>query len=78
MNDNADKKTIEGKYANSFRVGHNAFEFLIEFGQEYQNSQEEVCHTRIITSPSYIKQMHDTLVKAIEEYERSYGTIEGC
>jgi hypothetical protein len=24
---------LEGQYANHYRVGYNAFEFLIEFGQ---------------------------------------------
>jgi len=26
---------IEGRYANYFKVGHNAFEFVLDFGQYY-------------------------------------------
>ena len=35
----------EGRYANLFHVGHNAFEFLLEFGQ-----QDRGIHTRIYVS----------------------------
>jgi hypothetical protein len=26
----------EGRYANYFQIGHNAFEFIIDFGQGYE------------------------------------------
>lgn len=28
-----DRGELEGRYANTFKVGHNAFEFLVDFGQ---------------------------------------------
>jgi hypothetical protein len=34
---------LEGKYANYFKVGHNAFEFILDFGQLYLETQEENC-----------------------------------
>jgi hypothetical protein len=36
----------EGRYADFFQVGRNAFEFLLEFGQ-----QDRGIHTRIYISP---------------------------
>jgi hypothetical protein len=43
---------LEGKYANYFKVGYNAFEFVIDFGQCYSDDEEAQLHTRIITSSS--------------------------
>jgi hypothetical protein len=37
----------EGRYANFFQIGHNAAEFLLEFGQE----EGRIIHTRIYMSP---------------------------
>jgi Protein of unknown function (DUF3467) len=48
---------IEGRYANYFRVGHNAFEFLFDFGQFYAESPGVRFHTRIITSPTSAKSL---------------------
>ncbi len=32
-NDLQESAELEGRYANSFKVGQNAFEFIIDFGQ---------------------------------------------
>ena len=42
------RQVKEGRYANFFQIGHNASEFLIEFGQ--QEAGETVFHTRIYVS----------------------------
>ena len=66
---------LEGKYANYFKVGHNAFEFVIDFSQFYPDSEEaEVC-ARIITPPIYAKTLLETLRGAIEYYEQTLGII---
>ena len=68
---------LEGKYANYFKVGHNALEFLIDFGQSYaSDALQESCHTRIVTSPLYAKYFLKTLAQAVEQYEARYGAIE--
>jgi len=77
----AEKHQMEGRrpearYANYFAVGSNAFEFLIDFGQFYQDSDNEIIHTRIITSPGYARALLDTLQDAISQYENLYGVIE--
>jgi hypothetical protein len=65
----------EGKYANYFEIGHNAFEFLLDFGQKYSGSLEGRIHARIITGPSYAKELMRVLMKSIEQYEQTFGTI---
>ena len=56
---------LEGKYVNYFEVGHNAFEFVLDFGQSYAGNQEPQLHTRIITSPAYAKSFLETLGEPI-------------
>ena len=63
---------LEGKYVNYFEVGHNAFEFILDFGQSYAGNQEAQLHTRIVTSPAYAKAFLETLRESIEQYERSF------
>ncbi len=66
---------LEGRYANYFKVGYNEFEFVIDFGQFYHDDEDTRMHTRIITSPAYMKALLETLRKSIEECERAYGNI---
>lgn len=70
-----DAEKIEGRYANHFKVGHNAFEFVLDFGQLYPESEEAQLLTRIITSPIYAKALLETLRKSIERYEQAFGVI---
>lgn len=66
-----------GNYANYFEVGHNAFEFLLDFGQLYQNQDQAQVHTRIIVSPTYAKALLRTLEESLHRYEQVFGSIEG-
>jgi hypothetical protein len=63
----------EGRYANYFKIGCNAFELIIDCGQCYAHDGEPRFHTRIITSPSYGKALLKTLTKCIGEYDKNYG-----
>jgi len=67
---------LEGRYANYFKVGHNAFEFLLDFGQFYAESQRAQFHTRIITNPISAKSLFELLRESIEQYERTFGTMQ--
>jgi len=71
-----ENNNLEGRYANYFKVGHNAFEFVIDFGQYYPESEEAELFTRIITSPAYAKVLLETLMKSIKQYERIYEAIK--
>jgi len=67
---------VEGRYANYFKIGHNAFEFLFDFGQLYNGGNEPHLHTRIVTSPSYAKALLDMLVESVGRYEETFGAIQ--
>ncbi|HWQ68346.1 MAG TPA: DUF3467 domain-containing protein [Patescibacteria group bacterium] len=66
---------LEGRYANYFKVGHNAFEFVLDCGQLYSEGEEAQLHTRIITSPIYAKALFETLRESIDRYEQTFGAI---
>jgi hypothetical protein len=66
---------LEGRYANAFQIGHNAFEFLFDFGQAFPESEQAQFHSRIITAPAYAKVLFETLKDSLERYEQSYGVI---
>jgi len=65
----------EGRYANYFKVGHNAFELIIDFGQCYADNQQPIVQIRIVTSPAYGKALLKTLTSSLEEYEKAHGRI---
>jgi len=77
MNDNRASAgaKIHGRYANCFKVGHNAFEFVFDFGQSQTESGDVSIHTRIMTAPGYAKTFMNTLRESIARYEREFGTI---
>ena len=66
---------LEARYANHFRVGHNAIEVVLEFAQFYAGDRTAVTHTKIVTSPAYAKALLRVLQNFVEEYERAYGPI---
>lgn len=70
------EKIIEGRYANYFKVGHNAVEFVLDFGQNYSENDEAELYIRVITNPCYAKTLLETLQESIERYEKAFGTID--
>jgi len=70
-----DRNTLEGRYANYFEVGYNAFEFIFDFGQFYAAGEQPKIHTRIVTSPVYAKAFLETLGNTLDQYERGFGAI---
>lgn len=71
------KARLEGQYANHLEIGHNAFEFLLDFYQCFDENEEAELCARIITNPADAKAMLTTLQEAIELFEHSFGTIKG-
>jgi len=67
--------SLERRYANYFEIGHNAFEFLFDFGQMYFEGPEAQMHTRIVTSPIFAKQLAETLNRALYQYEQAHGLM---
>lgn len=67
--DTENRVPLEGRYANFFRVGQNAYEVIIEFGQLYQAEHSPRIHSRIVTSPAYARELLRTLEQALEQHE---------
>jgi hypothetical protein len=70
------KGPLLGSYANYFEVGHNAFEFLLDFGQFFPENDRARVHTRIIMSPTYAQALFRTLEESLQRYEQTFGSIE--
>lgn len=66
---------LEGRYANFFKVGYSAFEFVFDFGQLYTGDQTGPVHTRVITSPFHAKVLVKLLRDSINQHEQTFGTI---
>jgi hypothetical protein len=59
----------DARYANYFEVGHNAFEFLLEFGQMYDGEPASI-HTRIVTGPYYAKAFLALFQAAMDAFDQ--------
>jgi hypothetical protein len=62
-------------YANYFEVGHNAFEFLIDFGQFQPQGAAVRMHSRMVTGPVHAKLLGQLLTEAIARFEAEHGEI---
>lgn len=63
----------EARYSNIFRIGYNAYEFVLDFGQCHPPGKEHV-HTRIVTSPASAKDLSELLQDSLGEHEQKYGS----
>jgi hypothetical protein len=75
LHDLTESEGLEGRYTNYFEVGHNAFEFVLAFGQFYPESEEPRLHTRLITGPTYAKVLAETILESLCRYEQVFGAI---
>jgi Protein of unknown function (DUF3467) len=62
-------------YTNYFEVGHNAFEFLLDFGQFQPEAESVSMHSRIVTGPVHAKLLSQLLSQAITRFEDEHGAI---
>ncbi len=67
---------LEGRYANCFKVGYNAFELVIDFGQISGSADRARLTSRIVTNPGSAKALHEILGQSLQEYERTFGVIQ--
>ena len=63
------------RYANYFEIGHNAFEFVIAFGQFHEGERRATCHTRILVNPLQALNLLHLLKESLEGYEGAFGEI---
>lgn len=62
-------------YANYSEVGHNAFEFLIDYGQVRADADGIEIHSRIVTGPVQAKIFARLLTEAVSRFEEDHGAI---
>jgi hypothetical protein len=62
----------EGRYANYFQIGQNAFEFIIDFGQSYEEHVTPVIHTRVVMSPTYAGLLLRTLNESVAKHRHTF------
>jgi Protein of unknown function (DUF3467) len=62
-------------YANYCEVGHNAFEFLIDYGQFRPEAGAVQIHSRIVSGPVQAKLFARLLGDAVLRYEAQHGAI---
>jgi uncharacterized protein DUF3467 len=62
-------------YANYYEVGHNAFEFLIDFGQFQPEFGTVRMHSRMVMGPVHAKLLARLLGEAIARFEAEHGEI---
>ncbi|MCF6150046.1 MAG: DUF3467 domain-containing protein [Candidatus Kuenenia sp.] len=69
-------KPLEGQYANCFQIGQNEFEFVLDFGQSYDEGGKENFHTRIVCNPYFVKVLLKLLQKSVKEHEETFEELE--
>lgn len=62
-------------YANYCEVGHNAFEFIFDFGQFRPEQGAVQIHSRIVTGPVQAKVFARMFATAIDRFEECNGSI---
>jgi hypothetical protein len=67
---------LDARYANYFEVGHNAYEFFVDFGQYRPNTENVQIQLRVVTGPVFAKLLSNMLSKAVAQFEQEYGAIQ--
>ncbi len=63
------------RYSNYFEVGHNAYEFLLDFGQYQPETAGVILHTRMAVGPTHAKLLAAALASAVAVHEAENGPI---
>jgi hypothetical protein len=69
------RKAPLARYANYFEITHNAFEFLIDFGQFQPEAGSVRLHSRMATGPTHAKMLAVVLRNAVIQFEHEHGAI---
>ena len=66
-----------GRYANCFKVGYNAVEVVLEFGEQYTDGAASGVHTRIVTNPFCARALLATLDGALAAQAQQVAAVPG-
>jgi hypothetical protein len=72
---NRRRKAPLARYANYFEISHNAYEFLIDFGQFQPEAGSVQMHSRVATGPTHAKLLSSVLRSALVQFEEEHGAI---
>jgi hypothetical protein len=72
---NQRRKLPLARYANYFETSHNAFEFLIDFGQFQPESGSVQMYCRVAMGPTHAKLLSAVLRDALGQFEQEHGPI---
>ena len=73
---NVDRSAIgEARYSNYAQIGHNASEFIFDFGQGWVDEKPIRVYVRVVTTPDMAEEIYDQLCKALSQYRVAFGEI---
>jgi hypothetical protein len=65
----------EGRYANYAEIGHNAYEFVFDFGQVWLDGDPAMVYVRVVTNPETAQRLYGALDNALSAYRTTFGVI---
>ncbi len=65
----------EGRYVNNFRIGWNAQEFLLDFGQLGTDDDDGSFPIRLVVVPANARRLLALLEDSVKGYEEAFGII---
>jgi hypothetical protein len=65
----------EARYSNYAEIGHNASEFVFDFGQVWFDGVPAGVYVRVVTSPDTAQRLYETLNEALSQYRVAFGEI---
>ena len=63
-----------GIYADSFRIGHDAYKFVLDFGQFFEDLGSTKIHARVIIGPENTKVFYEALGESLNQYAERFGS----
>lgn len=69
------EKDAEGIYSNLVLVSHSPHEFVIDFARLLPGIPKAKVGARIITTPSHMASLIQTLQENLTRYERAFGPV---
>lgn len=75
--DDPEDRLLVGRwYANSFEVGHSAFEFKVDCGQDSPDGKMMTLYLRVIASPFNTRELFRLLGIQLLRYADRFGPID--
>ena len=73
--DGSECPPLHAEYSNYFQIGHDAFEFLFDFGQLCNRDEAVHIHSRIMMPPDVAQHLVDVLTATLAAYQERFGRI---